>query len=67
MKILKGKVMIKVIFKGSVLLFKDTEGNRQLLQEMHDECKENHLRFEFRKGRYRAIYYYDYDKPKDHE
>lgn len=59
--------MIKVIFKGSVLLLKDTEGNRQLLQEMHDECKEKYLRFEFRKGRMRQIFYYDYDKPKDHE
>lgn len=67
MKILKGKVMIKVFFKGSVLLLKDTEGNRQLLQEMHDECKEKHLRFEFRKGRMRQVFYYDYDKPKDHE
>lgn len=59
--------MIKVFFKGSVLSLKGTERNRRLLQEMHDECKEEHLRFEFREGRVRQIFYYDYDKPKDHE
>lgn len=57
--------MIKVIFKGGVMLLKDTEGNRQLLQEMHDESKESHCRFEVRVGRARTIYYYDYDKPKE--
>ena len=56
--------MIKVFFKGSVLRLKDTERNRRLLQELHDECKEKHLRFEFREGRVRQIFYYDYDEPK---
>lgn len=56
LKVLKGKVMIKVFFKGSVLSLKDTERNRLLLQEMHDECKKEHLRFEFRVGRVRQIF-----------
>lgn len=67
MKKLKDKVMIKVIFNGSVLLLKDTEGNRQLLQEMRDECKKKCLRFDVRFGRVRTIYYYDYNKLKSNE
>lgn len=67
MKILKGKVMIKVIYNGSSLLLKDTSENCILIEQLRVESEQKHLRFEVRFGRVRTIYYYDYDKPKDHE
>lgn len=67
MKILKGKVMIKVIYNGSVMLLKGIPSNLELVKQLQKESHEKHLRFEVRSGRYRGICYYDYDKPKDHE
>lgn len=58
--------MIKVIYNGSSLLLKDTFENQVLIEQLREESKQKYLRFEVRFGRYRGVYYYDYDKPKDH-
>lgn len=59
--------MVKVIYNGSVLLLKATDSNLELVKQLQKESAEKHLRFEVRHGRCRQIFYYDYDKPKDHE
>ena len=59
--------MVKVIYNGSVMLLKGSPSNLELVKQLQKESEEKHLRFEVRCGRYRGIYYYDYDKPKDHE
>lgn len=66
MKILKGEVMIKVIYNGSSLLLKNTSENCILIEQLRFESEQKHLRFEVRFGRVRTIYYYDYDKSKEH-
>ena len=58
--------MIKVIYNGSVMLLKGTPSNLELVKALQKESHEKHLRFEIRYRRYRGVYYYDYDKPKDH-
>lgn len=59
--------MVKVFYNGSVLLLKATDSNLELVKQLQMESHEKHLRFEVRCGRCRQIFYYDYDKPKDHE
>lgn len=59
--------MVKVIYNGSVMFLKGTPANLELVQQLQKESAEKHLRFEVRSGRCRQIFYYDYDKPKDHE
>lgn len=58
--------MVKVIYNGSVMLLKGTESNLKLIRQLQEESRVKHLRFEVRCGRCRQIFYYDYDKPKDH-
>ena len=58
--------MFKVIYNGSSLLLKNTSENCILIEQLRVESEQKHLRFEVRFGRVRTIYYYDYDKIKDH-
>lgn len=59
--------MVKVIYNGSVMLLKATDSNLELVKQLQKESQEKYLRFEVRSGRCRQIFYFDYDKPKDHE
>jgi hypothetical protein len=59
--------MVKVIYNGSVMLLKGTPANLDLIKRLQKESEERHLRFEVRCGRFRKIFYYDYDKPKEDE
>lgn len=59
--------MIKVIYNGSVIRFKMSAENSLLVEQLREKSEQKCLRFEVRYGRVRTIYYYDYDKPKDHE
>lgn len=59
--------MITVIYNGSILRFKKSTENFVLIEQLREKSEQDYLRFEVRYGRYRCIYYYDYDKSKDHE
>lgn len=58
--------MVKVLYNGSWLHLKSSVENAALVEQLRLESEQKHLRFEVRCRRCRCIYYYDYDKPKDH-
>lgn len=58
--------MIKVIYNGSVFRFKKSAESSVLIEQLREKSEQKCLRFEVRYGRCRSIYYYDYDKLKDH-